>query len=51
MDSNQEVMNWVIALRIQGLNKSTTKNMKRGPVREKPRCPAPDIVPVTPGIC
>ena len=35
MDSNQEVMNWVIALRIQGLNKSTTKNMKRGPVKRR----------------
>ena len=26
-------MNWVTALRIQGPNKSTTKNMKRGPVK------------------
>ena len=32
-DSIQEVMNWVTALRIQGPNKSTTKNMKRGPAK------------------
>ena len=30
MDSVREVMNWVIALRIQGPNKSGTKNVKRG---------------------
>ena len=33
MDSIWEVMNWVITLRIQGPNKSATKNMKRGPVK------------------
>jgi len=26
-------MNWVIALRIQGPNKSAAKSMKRGPVK------------------
>ena len=31
MDSIREVMNWVRTLRIQGPNKSTAKNMKRGP--------------------
>jgi len=35
MDSILEVMNWVIALRIQGPNKSITKSMKRGPVKRK----------------
>ena len=30
MDLIQEVMNWVIILRIQGPNKSTTKTMNRG---------------------
>ena len=33
MDLIQEVMNWVIALRIQGPNKSATKSMKKGPVK------------------
>ena len=33
MDSIREVMNWVIALRIQGPNKSVVKNMKREPVK------------------
>ena len=33
MDSIWEVMNWVIALRIQGPNKSVAKSMKRGPVK------------------
>ena len=33
MDSIQEVMNQVIALRIQGPNKNTAKSMKRGPVK------------------
>ena len=33
MDSIREVMNWVIALRIQGPNKSVAKNMKGGPVK------------------
>ena len=33
MDLVQEVMNWVIVLRLQGPNKSTTKGMKRGPVK------------------
>ena len=33
MDSVRGVMNWVTALRIQGPNKSTTKSMKRGPVK------------------
>ena len=35
MDSIREVMNWVIALRIQGPNKSTAKSMKREPVKGK----------------
>ena len=35
MDSIREVMNWVIALRIQGPNKSTTDSMKRGPVKAR----------------
>ena len=33
MDSIREVMNWVIALRIQGPNKRAAKNMKRGSVK------------------
>ena len=33
MDSIREVMNWVIALRIQGPNKGAAKSMKRGPVK------------------
>ena len=33
MDSIWEVMNWVVVLRIQGPNKSSAKNMKRGPVK------------------
>ena len=33
MDCIWEVMNWATALRIQGPNKSATKNMKRGPVK------------------
>ena len=28
-------MNWIIALRIQGPNKSAPKNMKRGLVKER----------------
>ena len=35
MDSILEVMDWVIALRIHGHNKSATKNMKRGPVKRR----------------
>ena len=35
MDSIWEVMDWVIALRIRGRNKSATKNMKRGPVKRR----------------
>ena len=33
MDSIQEVMNWVIALRIQGPNNSTAKSVMRGSVK------------------
>ena len=35
MDSIREVMNWVIALRIQGPDKSMAKSMKRGPVKRR----------------
>ena len=50
-------MNWVIALRIQGPNKSATKSMKRGPVKGRSQDDqlmtghgCPDIVSLTPGI-
>ena len=35
MDSIREVINWVIALRIQGPNKSTAKSMKSGPIKSR----------------
>ena len=47
MDSIWEVMNWVIALTVQGSKRVPQRVWREGLLREKSWCPDPDIVLIT----